>query len=676
MRLNNDQLRIRARELALRSDVAQDHAHTRTFWPNFKHAASSLHSLAMHLSHKQVLCAQPAEGWLLDHIAFIQIQAQAVLRQMPRAVFHRLPRLLDNGMPRIYALCQDYLEQVDGCYDTQAFEQYLEAYQEVSVLTTLECWLLPSAMRVVIINQLAQFMREVRHRHEVCAHVHAVLTPLKSSAHSRQAVYTALNRMVGGRRLNSAEVVHLVRHLNEWEPDMGVVRDWLSTYVDSHQMNLEELTSFEHQFAAHLQAVCGDLITSLHTLERQPWRDTFVKISQVDKVLQGDSHGEYHLLDRSSQDLLRNQVEKIASRLHLPETLIAHSAVHLAQKNVPQNKQAGRQNHFAYYLLDPEGIRELTQALTPIQQSGWHPALMIRRHAFPAYGVSLAVLFVMLISAVAYWTTRQMVIAPWSWVIIFLALVLPVSEWAVTLVHMAIMQGYPTRLLLRYDFSKMVPDDARTMVVIPIIWSRPDDVDDVITRLEVHYLANPQLNTYFAILADFEDGPAETMPGDSELVTYAISQIDRLRAAYGTDRFFLFHRARRFNPSEGIFMGWERKRGKLVELVELLSGRRDTSFTTVHGNTHIFQTIRYVFTVDHDTKLPLGVVARMIGTIHFPYNRPRLNSTQTRVVEGFGLVQPRVAISFDAAHSSRLAAIWSGEPGIDPYTMAVSHPYR
>ena len=676
MRLNNDQLRVQAREFALLSDVVSRHPETRTFWPQFKRDVSSLHSFATRLSHRRVPCSQPAEDWLLDHIAFIQTQSQEVLRQLPRQVFHQLPRFRANGVPRVYAICQDFLRHVDGHYDARDFEQYLQAYQEVSVLTTLECWVLPSAMKVVIIRQLAESMREVRRRHEVCTRVTNVLN---SPPHSGQQIQAALNRMVGRRQLSAAEVVHLVRHLNEWEPDMETVRDWTGAYVDNNHLDLEQMTSFEHEFDAHLQVICGDLVTSLHRLERKPWRSTYINISHVDRILREDPWGEYRLLDFASQDLLRGRVEKIARQLHLPETLIARTAIQIAGKVrelANLDGTAARRAHFAYYLLDPEGIEQLNQALSDVKQSRWHPAWAIRRHAFSAYWLGLGTLFVGLMWISEYRITNKTAIAGWSWIIVFAALSLPVSEWMVALVQSAIVRAYPSKILLRYDFSAAVPEDARTMVVIPIIWSLRDEVEDVISRLEVHYLANRQPNIYFAILADFEDGPVATAPKDQELITYAKNRIDQLNAEYGADYFFLFHRVRRYNTSEGIFMGWERKRGKLVEFVELLSGRQDTSFTTVHGNQDVLHQIRYVFTVDHDTKLPIGVVARMVGTIHFPYNRPRLNSAQTRVVEGFGVLQPRIAVSYDSAQGSRLAALWAGEPGIDPYVFAVSHPYQ
>lgn len=674
MTLNHDQLQVRAREFALLSEVTHRHPQARTFWPAFNRDVSSLHTFAMHLSHVRVLCSQPAEDWLLDHIAFIQTQAQVVQRHLPRRVFHRLPRLSGTGMPRVYAICQDYLSHADGHYDPRDFEHYVAAYQEVSVLTTLECWVLPEAMRVAIIRQLAQTMAEVRHRHEVCAQVSNVLAPLKAAAHSGQQIQSALNRMAGRRRLTAVEVVHWVRHLNEWEPEMDTVRDWLQAYVDNSQVDLEQMSSFEHQVDAHLQIMCGDLVTSLHRLERHPWRATFMNISRVDNILLSDPRGEYRLLDCASQDLLRTRVEKIAGQLHLPESLIARTAIQVAKRT--QGDPTLRQSHFAYYLLDPDGILLLSRALADVKRPRWHPSWAIRRHPAPAYWLGLAVLFVGLLWASSVWVTDKLAIGGWSWLIIFAALSLPVSEWTVILAQMAIVRGYPARILLRYDFSAAVPEDARTMVVIPIIWSDRHEVDDVVSRLEVHYLANRQSNITFAILADFEDGATETVPGDPELITYAINQIDRLRAQYGADRFFLCHRTRRYNPSERVFMGWERKRGKLVEFVELLSGRQDTSFTTVHGSLAILHQIRYVFTVDHDTKLPIGVVARMVGTIHFPYNRPRLNSTQTRVVEGFGVLEPRIAISYDSAQGSRLAALWAGEPGIDPYVFAVSHPYQ
>ncbi|MGO4375496.1 glycosyl transferase family 36, partial [Paenibacillus sp. MCAF20] len=233
----------------------------------------------------------------------------------------------------------------------------------------------------------------------------------------------------------------------------------------------------------------------------------------------------------------------------------------------------------------------------------------------------------------------------------------------------------PTRLL-RYDFSEGVPSEASTMVIIPVIWSRPDNIRATFDRLELHYLANRESNIHFGILSDLHDADAEKLSEDDSLLRLAKAETERLNLKYPAATFHWFHRSRLWNPSERSWMGWERKRGKLEEFVKLLKGERNTSYEVIYGDSTVLEGIRYVLTLDADTQLPLESARRMIGAIHLPYNRPRLDSSGTKVAEGYGVLQPRIGMTYESARKSRLTALFAFEAGLDPYAFAVSDPYQ
>ncbi len=160
------------------------------------------------------------------------------------------------------------------------------------------------------------------------------------------------------------------------------------------------------------------------------------------------------------------------------------------------------------------------------------------------------------------------------------------------------------------------------------------------------------------------------------ILTAAKQEIERLRKTYSNSNFHFFQRKRQWNPSEGLWLGWERKRGKLVEFVELLKGKKDTSFTFIEADLSLLKDVRYIITLDSDTQLPLESAQRMVGTLHLPFNQPVLNETKTRVIEGYGVLQPRLSMSHEASMRSRFASLWSTDPGVDPYAFAVSDPYQ
>ncbi len=672
-------MRGRAHEFALTQELSSTGKVAIHFWRSFKRDIDFLHEFAKHLQIGNVDCKQPSEDWLLDHINFIETQVQVLFRELPTATLKKLPKLKSIGLPRVFAVCDDYLDHVDGHYDVHSLENYIMAFQEVSVLKDLECWILLSAMRVMIIRRLAKAMREVKKRHEACHLIKSLIKQIGSKKMSDSNIRALLEEQTRKKPLDPVEVVHFIQHLSEWEPNVRIIHDWLATYVDTSESTLEQMVSLEHQLQTELQVTCGNLVKSLHHLERIPWRLTFSKISYIEKILLSDPTKDYKRLDLASRDLLRERVVKIARQLNVPETLVAQTSINLAKSCMEEpgdTKLLPREACLSYYLLDPHGITNLRSELSKLARPRALPQLSIRRHPSFTYFLSFVLLFVGFMLLGGNWIINGTWVRPISWLAIFAALFFPVSEWAITILHEAICKCCRPTPLLRYDFSEKLPEDARTIVVMPVIWSSTEEVDDVVNRLLVHYLANRQENLHFGILADFNDASAETLQDDEKIITHALKRTDELRNKYGNDKFLLFHRSRLYNSVDQVYMGWERKRGKLVEFVELLSGSTDTSFTTIHGDLTILSKIRYIFTADHDTQLPIGVVGRLAGTIHYPYNRPRLNEDETRVIEGFGVLQPRIGVSFESTQKSRFAALWAGEPGIDPYAFAVSNVYQ
>ncbi|MDF2934945.1 MAG: glycosyltransferase, partial [Paenibacillaceae bacterium] len=331
----------------------------------------------------------------------------------------------------------------------------------------------------------------------------------------------------------------------------------------------------------------------------------------------------------------------------------------------------------AYYLLEGRGLKALQKALRQCGKAGALPEAAIKSRATGLYLQLMVLAFAAALALASLWIGRSAgTLSLGGWVAVVLLAALPASEYAVTALHWLIERVKTPTRLLRYDFSKGVPEEAATMVVIPVIWSSPEDAVATAERMELHYLANRDPNIRFAILSDFRDADKERLPQDEKVLKQAAGEIEKLNSRYPDTTFHLFHRSRQWNEAEQVWMGWERKRGKLVEFVRLLKGGASTSFSTIAGDSSVLSRIRYIITLDADTRLPLESGRRMIGAIHLPYNRPRLNASGTRVAEGHGVLQPRIGMTYESARKSRLASIWSAEPGLDPYAFAVSDPYQ
>ncbi|MGE5543365.1 MAG: glucoamylase family protein, partial [Bacillota bacterium] len=694
--LNTEQLRQKAHELALTHDPYISSWPLKRFWRDFNQDVRSLRAFLKILRDGSASCSQPAEEWLLDNADFIEEQVLVVKQQLNRSFLKHLPVLRKTGDKRILAICIDYLQHVDGNLDEDSLTAYINSYQQVSVLNIVEAWAIPLMIRVALIKHLARVAEQVRQRREVCQLAEQLLARIGTAEISPDLLKTTLEQAGQEMPLSGSMIVHLIRHLRERADDSLMVQEWLMCKLDDGPASLDQIVSYEYQLQAQHQVTTGNLVGSLRNISRWNWQDRFEQICMVEQILGEEATGVYPLLDFSSRDVLRQRVEKLAGRLRVPETLVARQAVQLAANEYEQFikeqvrcdravesqeecKQLPRSTFVAYYLLEPAGIQALRQNLKICGVPRYLPELHVSSHPTGSYFLTLTLFLLVALFGFAGWITGGENTTAVQWIIILLAVLLPASEWAVTATHWLIECVKQPQPLLKYDFSRGIPPEATTLVVIPVIWSTVKEVQSLVSRLELHYLANRDANLHFALLVDLTDSSEEVSAKDHEVNEAAKASIEALNRTYSTSggsTFNLFQRRRIWNESEGIWMGWERKRGALVELVELLKGKTDTTCDLVVGDAAILPQIRYVITLDADTQLPLESARRMVGAMHLPYNRPVLNKSRTRVIEGYGVMQPCISISHKSALRSRFASLYSADPGIDPYTFAVSDPYQ
>lgn len=687
MIFNKEQLREEAHKAALKHDPFISRKPSARFIRSNESDLEKLRSFVNDLRDNRSSCSQPAEEWLLDNAEFLEEQVLVVKQDLTKSFVNSLPHLRKTGDSRVFSICTDYLQFNDGHLDMDSFISYLQSYQEVSVLTIAEVWAMPLIMRVALIRRLAEIMDTVKERRDVCVLVEELLADIKISEITPEKMKQVLEEAGQEMPLSGPMIVHLVKHLRERADYTATVGEWLICKLENGPESLDHILSYEFQLQAAFQVTTGNLITSMRKLSRWDWKETFEQISMVEQSLRKERTGFYAQLDFSSRDTLRKRVEQLARRLNLPENLVAAKAVELAdtygenrsgeQAGAIENSEERNQPMFvAYYLLEPNGILQLRQALKICGKPRALPETGLMRRATGMYFNMLAVCFVVFLLGFSIWIGWDEFFSPFQWLAILVILLFPVMEWAVTSAHWFIERAKSPIPLLRFDFSKGIPADAKTMVVIPVIWSSVSEVKELAERLELHYLANRDSNLHFGLLGDFKDAETESLEQDEVILTATKQEIQRLRNTYPNTNFHLFQRKRQWNPSEGIWMGWERKRGKLVEFVELLKGRKDTSFAFIEADLALLKDIRYIVTLDSDTQLPLESAQRMVGTLHLPYNQPVLNETKTRVIEGYGVLQPRISMSHEASMKSRFARLWSTDSGVDPYAFAVSDPYQ
>ncbi len=488
----------------------------------------------------------------------------------------------------------------------------------------------------------------------------------------------------------SSFVAELARRLQGQSAALALPLTWIEQRLSESGFSIEQLVQAEAQEQAGAQVSIGNTIGSLRLLGSLDWREFVETMSAVEHKLREDPGGLYGAMDFATRDRYRHAVESIARMSPLSESDVARRAVQFAHEAAAAlpgtDGRTDRRAHVGYYLIDA-GRPQLHRAALVRATLGATLRDLACRMPLGLYVGSIATVTLASTALLLAQAHHDGIGEPALFALGALLLVAS-SSLAVGLVNwLASLLVTPT-LLPRMDHARGVAADAETLVVVPTMLGDVDVVAALVEALEVRFLANRDPFIRFGLLTDFADAATETLPGDRAMLQRARAGIEALNAKYprgtaadgrdaGGDTFHLFHRPRVFNPREGVWMGRERKRGKLADLNALLRGSGAGRFCLLVGATDCLARVRFVVTLDTDTELPRDAARRMAGVLAHPLNRARVTGDDDAPVRvGYGILQPRVSASLPGAHRSWYARLQSGEPGVDPYTRAVSDVYQ
>jgi len=646
---------------------------------NGRKLLASYKSLAESIRAAHVI--SPAAEWLVDNFHIVEEQVREIREDLPKGYYHELPKLAAGdlkGYPRIYALSVALIGHSDSHLDTETLRRFINAYQKVSPLSIGELWAVPISLRLALVENLRRLATRIVQSRTERDDADRLADKLLDQAQRQPNELLPLltSRMTRRKTLGRAFVVQLTQRLREQDPAVMPVMEWLDKQLTKKGLSIEKVVQEEHQRQAAAQVTVGNIITSMRLLSTLDWKDFFETVSRIDPELAKDPAGVYSRMDFATRDRYRHVVERISKGAKKSEPEVARSALRLAEAARRAGEDVSH-SHVGYFLI-AEGVSRLEAEVSYRPRLEERARRTIKRHATIAYLATLTVLTLLILTVVVSYGLRS---RPGLLMIVIAALVslVPASDLAVSILNWDVTHLFEPRLLPNIDLSKGVPAEARTMVVVPVIFNDKETVAALLDKIEIAYLANQDEHLHFALLSDFADGAAEQMVGDGEILETAREGIERLNQQYGkeeTIRFHLFHRSRRWCETEGKWIGWERKRGKLREFNQLLRGARDTTFTVATANPDLLAQIRYVITLDADTQLPRDAAKRLIGAAIHPLNQPRFNPEAERIVDGYGILQPRVSISLESASRSLFARVFSGNTGIDPYTTAASDVYQ
>ncbi|MDQ6873257.1 MAG: glycosyltransferase family 2 protein, partial [Gemmatimonadota bacterium] len=495
----------------------------------------------------------------------------------------------------------------------------------------------------------------------------------EASDESAQALATALAAFVDEHPpFTPTWVARFLQQVRSYQTNFTPLI-WLEQWIAEDGPSAEEAATRSNRRVALTQVTVANSITSLRTISRLDWKDFVESQSATEKLLRQDPSGHYPSMTFGTRDHYRHIVEHVAKRVKRPEEEIASEVLSLAKL---ADLNDARRAHVGYFLVE-QGRKTLEEKVGYTPPAGEWLYRWTQRHPNTLYFGGITLFTSLALGAILELVES----APASVrLLIVLVALIPASEVGISVINQLITLLMPPRLLPKLELREEgIPEEYMTAVVVPTLLGSVHGVEEALEHIEVQYLANRDENLQFAILSDFTDAPTEHRPDDEEILAAAASGIRSLNAKYrngGADVFFLFHRPRLWNPKQNVWMGWERKRGKLSQFNKFLRGGAQDAFTTIVGDTSRLSFVRYVITLDSDTVLPRDAAQLLVGSIAHPLNRAHYDPAVGRVVEGYGIIQPRVGVSLTSAHRSFFAAIHSGHPGVDPYTTAVSDVYQ
>jgi cyclic beta-1,2-glucan synthetase len=672
--------RLEERALALAASFTVDPSRrARGIFPRFDDNARVLRETyrVLALDVRSGFFITPAAEWLLDNFHLMSSEIRDIRRHLPRTYYRELPRLASpehHGQARIYSVAVELLRHSDSRLTRQQLTVFINSYQRVAPLTIGELWAWPSMLKLALIEnlrRLADIIMSAR-RERLDADDHVAELDSAPGAVERPLPFV----------LGTAFVVQLLHRLREYGPRLSAVRAAIDAHLAAEATTAEDAIRAEHQRQAATQASVSNAVNSLRLCSSLNWQDYFESVSLVEQALQRDPSGAYGRMDFLSRDRQRQAVEELAAPTGEAQVRVALRAVESARRAVAVRlNRAGdaseRSTHVGYHLIDKgRAALEADVAYRPTLR-GRLRRFVFSHPTFIYLGSITAIASAMIFLAAAY--AHRVGVPPIAGVFILALLLIPAVDVAITLTQRAAAWALPPQRLSRLSLKAGVPADARTMVVVPTMLTSLDGVAHLVEHMEVLALGNLDPRIHFAILSDYTDAVSRDQPGDLALLAAARDGIEELNRRFGpdhADRFFLFHRERRWNAHEHAWIGWERKRGKIEEFNRVLRGASDTSFTTQVGSLGVLPQIRYCITLDSDTKLPRDAAKELIGIIAHPLNQPYVDPESRRVTEGYGILQPRVSVTMASAAGSLFSRTYAGHTGVDPYTTAVSDVYQ
>ena len=632
----------------------------------------------LNLDLKLGIDIHPAGEWLLDNYYAIEQTYKTIKKELSVKKYTNFIGISNGeykGFARIYLLASQIVAYTDGKIDGKKLKDLLKAYQRKKTLNMDEIWNISIFFNIALIEQIRNVCEKIYFAQIQKYRVESLIERLVDNKDKNKLKY--IKNMDNAKLQFSKEpyIEYLSYRLNQYGKKGNPYIRILEDQVSKTGTTVSEIIKKEHFDIAIKKLLIGNCIKSIKEIQRIDFDSVFEEINGVEEILKKDPANVYERMTHKTKEYYRNKIKELSIKLKVSEIYISQKALELSKRNTDNLKK----KHIGYYIID-NGIYELKNAIynqtdgckvEDIKYTNKQTANSKARK-YVSYIIILTSLLDLLISFVMLKKTNNIIITLLFIVFSFI----PISEIIIKLIQYLLSKIIKTKLIPKIDFSNGITKQNTTMVIIPTILKSKEDVDEMLEKIEVYYLANKSDNLYFTLLGDCSTSSKEIEKYDEEIIKEGKSKIDELNKKYNLNIFNFIYRKRIWNSKENNFLGWERKRGLISEFNNYLLGKKENTFKYNSFNDSKIPYIKYIITLDSDTNLVLDSAKELVGAMAHILNKPIIDNEKNIVTSGYGIIQPRIGIDIDSSRKTLFTKIYAGMGGVDVYSSASFDLYQ
>ncbi len=618
----------------------------------------------------------PAGEWLLDNFYIIEESVKAIEKEVTLKKYINFVGIQNGryeGLARIYVLAAEIINHTDSKINREALENYIIAYQKKKTLNMDEIWNIGLFMQIVIIENIRQISERIYIAQIEKAKVESIVERLvdnkKISAQKFNNIKS--NRILKMYKdMKSPFIEYLSYKLKRYGKKTESYLNILEDITQKTGSTVSEIIKKEHFDIALRKVSIGNCITSIKNIQRINFLEVFEKINEVEEILKHDPADVYDKMDYKTKESYRTAIKEISKETKISEIYISKKVLEIAKKYKKEDKRS----HIGYYLFGVN--KNILYDYIGCKQK--NILTEKKKTIIYIYSVYILTAIISILLSLEITQNLKSIILK---IVTFIILFIPISEIIVQTFQYILGKIVKPKLIPKIDFYNGIDKENTSLVVIPTILKSKEKVDELMKKLEVFYLANKSENLYFCLLGDCAESDKEVESYDYEIVKEGIEKVKKLNQKYSTDIFNFIYRKRKWNSSEGSYLGWERKRGALLELVQYLNGKMQKSDVNKKYNINTLEELKsnnikfkYIITLDADTDLVLNTAFELVGAMAHILNKPEIENG--KVTKGYGLIQPRIGVNMDISYKNLFTKIFAGSGGIDSYTNAISDLYQ